>query len=80
MSTSCFKPKWYTYDSVILAADGVGVAIATGANSNNGDGRAIETEEDINSLDYDSEQTKQETPSRGASLQTRSHNLSQCYK
>lgn len=80
MSNSYFKPNQDAYDRVVFAADGAGVASATGANSNDGDGRAVDPEKDINTLNYDSEQTKQETPSGGASLQARSHHVSKCYK
>ena len=61
-----------TYDVVVLAADNVGRASVARANTNDGDGRAAETEQALDALEDDAEQAKDGTEARIVSLQKHS--------
>ena len=62
--------SYYTYEGVVLAADGAGVAGRAAANADDGDGRAVNTEEDVQVGQDDAEQTEQ----RGARGRVRLQN------
>ena len=57
-----------TYDVVVLAADRVGGARAAGADADDGDGRAVEAEHHVETLDDDAEQTEEERARGGGRL------------
>ncbi len=58
-----------TNDSVVLAANYVGRAGAT-ADADDGDGGAVNSEEDVDTLDDDAEQLEEGSATRGAGLWT----------
>lgn len=47
-----------THDSIVLAADSLGTARATGANTNDADRGALETNQCIDVLKYDAQAAK----------------------
>ena len=53
-----------THDIVVLAADGLGTARIAGADTDDGDGRAVEADEHIDTLDDDAEETEEEARRR----------------
>ena len=57
-----------TYDVVVLAAHGVGVALVAGADTDDGDGRAVEAEEDVKPLHDDAKQSQKKRASRRVGL------------
>ena len=57
-----------TYDVVVLAADSVGAAGAA-SDTDDGDGRAVQAEQDIDSLHHDTQEAEKGRTSRGAGLQ-----------
>jgi hypothetical protein len=56
-----------THERIVLAADDVGAAAAT-TNTDDGDGAAGETDQDIKALDNNAEETKQQASRRRGSL------------
>ena len=52
-----------TYDIVVLAANNVGVAVSA-TDANDADRRAIDTEEDVETFDHNTEQAQKETGDR----------------
>lgn len=60
-----------TYEAVILAADDGAGAGRAGANADDGDGRAGETDESIYTLDHNAEQAKDGSGILGGSLYVR---------
>ena len=60
-----------TYDGIVLAAHDAGGAATAGTDTDDGDGRAVETNEDVYALDDDAEQAKEERRSRVARLSFR---------
>lgn len=52
-----------TYDSVVLTADGAGIASRATANSDNGDGRAVNSEENLEVGQHDAEQVQKDIAS-----------------
>ena len=57
-----------TYDVVVLAADSVGAAGAA-SDTDDGDGRAVQAEQDFDSLHHDTQEAEKERPRSGARLQ-----------
>ena len=49
----------HAYDVVVLAADGISGAAVAGTHTDDGDGRAVEAEHDVDALDYDAQQAEQ---------------------
>ena len=62
------EPCEGTYGVVVVAADGLGVALVAGADADDGDGRAVEAEEDVNPLHDDAEQSEKSRGRRRAGL------------
>lgn len=58
-----------THNGVVLAADRIGIAV-TSANSDNGDGRAGETDQGVHALNDNTEQAKKSAGSGVAGLFT----------
>ena len=56
--------------AVVLAADGGGVALRARADTDDGDGRAVETNKSIDALDGDTKKAQESRNRRVASLQT----------
>ena len=52
-SWSIYNPLRGTYDVVVLAADSGGAARVAGADANDGDGRAVKANKDIDTLNDD---------------------------
>jgi hypothetical protein len=46
----------YTHDRIVLAANHIGRALVSGANTSDGDGRAVQTQKDIKVRQDDAEQ------------------------
>ena len=57
-----------TYKAVVLAADGVGVALGATAHANNADGGAVKSEEDTRVLEDDADGVEQGGPGHGIGL------------
>ena len=53
-----------THDVVVLAADHVGITLAAGADADDGDGRAVDPEEDVNAINDNTEKTEEKVPDR----------------
>ena len=62
----------HAYDVVVLAADGISGAAVAGTHTDDGDGRAVEAEEDVDPLHDDAEQSEEKRASRRAGLLRRS--------
>ena len=58
----------HAYDVVVLAADGISGAAVAGTHTDDGDGRAVEAEEDVNPLHDDAEQSEKSRGRRRAGL------------
>ena len=70
-----------TYDVVVLAAHRVRVAGVARANTDNGDGRAVQADEDVQVLQDDAEEAKDDTNTRRVGLYgraVRNHICSAC--
>lgn len=57
-----------TYHRVVLAADRVGRALGAAGDANDGDGRAVDAEEDGEVREDDAQQAQEETARSGARL------------
>ena len=53
---ACSQCGMQTYDVVVLAADGISGAAVAGTHTDDGDGRAGETDDSVNTLDDDPEE------------------------
>lgn len=60
-----------TYHVVVLAAHSVRVAVVARADTDDGDGRAVQADEDVQVLQDDAEEAKDDTNTRRVGLYTR---------
>ena len=58
----------HAYEAVVLAAHDVGRAAIAGTDTDDGDGRAGEADEDVHALDDDAEQAEDRSRARVAGL------------
>ena len=77
VSNESIRTGKVTHDVVVLAADHVGIALAAGTDANDGDGRAVDAEEDVNAINDNTEKTEEKVPDRIDGLRRRIREMSQ---
>ena len=65
-----------TYDVVVLAAHGVGVALVAGADTDDGDGRTVQADESVDGPEDDTEKGEEDRNDRVAGLRIRRQSVS----
>ena len=68
-----------TYDVVVLAAHGVGVALVASADTDDGDGRAVQADESVDGPEDDTEKGEEDRNDRVAGLRIQQQSVSGIY-